>query len=160
MEFIMKKILNTLLLLTLVFGIIGCTIVNRSFPVAGPTLSELNISDEFTTEVEVKKVLGFDLERLLKYSNTNIGTPTGSFNGDISGLMLSANTGMLPLNSIGISGSTYTYALNKLMSENPGYDIIITPKFNSKLDGIPPLYWTEKVEVKARLGRVKEDLLN
>ena len=156
----MKKLLNTFLILTIVFGIFGCTIVNTSFPAAGPTLSELEISDEFTTEVEVKKILGFDFERLLKVSNTNIGTPTGSFNGDISGLMLSANTGMLPLNSIGLSGSTYTYALNKLMNENPGYDIIVTPKFNSKLDGIPPLYWTEKVEVKARLGRVKKNLLN
>ena len=40
----------------------SCTIVNTSFPTGAPTLSELDISDEFTAKAEVTKILGFDFQ--------------------------------------------------------------------------------------------------
>jgi len=154
--------MRKLILLSSVFIVLtmsSCTIVNTSFPTGSPTLSELDISDEFTATAEVSKILGFDLQRLLGYTNSSIGGPAGNLDGDLTGIMVASATGAIPLGSFGVSAPGYTYALNVLMNENPGYDVIVNPKFNVKIKGIPGLYVTEEVTVTSRLGKIKPNLL-
>tara|TARA_B100001564_G_C20214024_1_gene478627 strand:- start:84 stop:557 length:474 start_codon:yes stop_codon:yes gene_type:complete len=155
----MRKLLLLLSSAFFVLTMSSCTIVNTSFPTGSPTLSELDISDEFTAKAEVTKILGFDFQRLFGYTNSSIGGPAGSLDGDLSGIMLAQTTGTLPLNSFGINAPGYTYALNVLMSENPGYDVIVNPKFDVKIKGLPGLYVTEEVTVTSRLGKIKSNLL-
>ena len=45
----MKKLSILLFSIFICLQNTGCTIVNTSFPTSGPTLSELDISEEFTS---------------------------------------------------------------------------------------------------------------
>tara|TARA_B100001105_G_C22144870_1_gene337525 strand:- start:55 stop:546 length:492 start_codon:yes stop_codon:yes gene_type:complete len=147
------------------FVISGCTIVSTSFSTAGPTLSEVDISDEFTAEANVTKIIGIDFARLLKVENSQIGAPSGTFSDNLNilnevpddvDITYPLDTFIKPF---AVTASPHTYALKKLIDENPGYDLIITPKYKLTVNGFPPFYWTENVVVTARLGKIKEELL-
>lgn len=124
----------------------GCTIVTTSYPTTNLNLSDLEISDTFEGSAESQKVFGLDFDRLTKAEGSSIGLP------------IYGNSG-LPIPTISIGLPVYNYALNDLIKNYPGYDVIINPKFSVKIEGFPPFYKKEHVIVKARLGKIKAELV-
>ena len=163
----MRKLLYAIFIIVFCLQATSCTISNTSYPTSGPTLSELDISEEFTATAKVQKIIGVDWSRLVNSVNTSIGLPQGSLDGDLENaadaLMaqeMEAKDFLKIIGSFSIKSSTYTYALQKLIAENPGYDVVISPKFDARVNGIPGIYVTETVTIKARLGKIKAELLN
>ena len=50
---------------------------------------------------------------------------------------------------------TENLALQDLLNKNKKYDVLIAPKFSKTIEGFWPIYWTETVMVKARIGKIK-----
>jgi len=51
--------------------------------------------------------------------------------------------------------NTESLALQDLLKKNSEYDVLISPKYSRTIDGFWPIYWTETVMVKARIGKIK-----
>ena len=51
--------------------------------------------------------------------------------------------------------NTENLALQDLLNKNKEYDVLISPKFSKTTEGFWPIYWTETVMVKARVGTIK-----
>ena len=137
------------------------------------TLADLDISEPVTAQSTVNRVLGIDFQRLFAQEAGAIDLKTPSEEGWLSAKSRStasvntliSTSGTFLLNSIGsivttvigpvLGGDAGTYALYNLMSANPGYDIILYPKFEKVSRGFPPFYTTTTVKVTARLGRLR-----
>ncbi len=52
-------------------------------------------------------------------------------------------------------GKVNSYALYNLMQQNPGYDVVIYPQYETKKFIVPLIYSKRTVKVTARLGRIK-----
>ena len=52
-------------------------------------------------------------------------------------------------------GKVSSYALYRLIKENPGYDVVIYPQYETKRKVIPIFYSKITVRVTARLGNIK-----
>ena len=127
--------------------------VNHSVPTPIIYLSDLNISDEVWGQAKSTKVLGLDIQRLMKRNieSANVGLSTSSIP-----LITAGNAAAFDAQSFGlIIIDTESLALNDLLNKNKEYDILIAPKFSKTIEGFWPIYWTETVMVKARIGKIK-----
>jgi len=94
------------------------------------------LSDEAVTgEATVVYVFGIDWAHLF-------GGKTADFDAPIFGL------------SDMLKGAE-TYAIYDLMQKNPGYDFVMYPQVTKKATGFPVIYKKIDVEVKARMGKLK-----
>lgn len=94
------------------------------------------LSDEAVTgEATVVYVFGIDWAHLF-------GGKTADFDAPIFGL------------SDMLRGAE-TYAIYDLMQKNPGYDFVMYPQVTKKATGFPIIYKKIDVEVKARMGKLK-----
>ena len=147
----MKKI--TLLLITVFILFSGCTMVNHSITTPVIYLSDLDISDEVWGQAKSVKIFGIDFSRLLKRNieSANIGMSTSEIpiiGPEITGIPAFQSVGLTILN-------TESLALQDLLKKNSEYDVLISPKYSRTIDGFWPIYWTETVMVKARIGKIK-----
>tara|TARA_X000000368_G_scaffold418171_1_gene416878 strand:- start:174 stop:560 length:387 start_codon:yes stop_codon:yes gene_type:complete len=127
--------------------------VNHSVSTPIIYLSDLNVSDEVWGQAKSTKVLGIDFQRLLKRNieSANVGLSTTSIP-----IFTVGNIGAPAVQTIGISIiNTESLALNDLLNKNKEYDVLISPKFSKTTEGFWPIYWTETVMVKARIGTIK-----
>tara|TARA_X000001036_G_C20407552_1_gene695551 strand:+ start:246 stop:632 length:387 start_codon:yes stop_codon:yes gene_type:complete len=127
--------------------------VNHSVSTPIIYLSDLNVSDEVWGQAKSTKVLGIDFQRLLKRNieSANVGLSTTSIP-----IFTVGNIGAPAVQTIGISIiDTESLALNDLLNKNKEYDVLISPKFSKTTEGFWPIYWTETVMVKARIGTIK-----
>ena len=141
-----------LFFITLYIFVSGCTMVNHSVPTSMIYLSDLNISDEVWGQAKSTKILGVDFKRLMKRNieSANVGLSTTSIP------LITANIGPTAVQTIGLTIiDTESLALNDLLNKNKEYDILISPKFSKTTEGFWPIYWTETVMVKARVGTIK-----
>ncbi len=147
----MKKI--TLLLITVFILFSGCTMVNHSITTPVIYLSDLDISDEVWGQAKSVKIFGIDFSRLLKRNieSANIGMSTSEIpiiGPEITGIPAFQSVGLTIIN-------TESLALQDLLKKNSEYDVLISPKYSRTIDGFWPIYWTETVMVKARIGKIK-----
>lgn len=91
--------------------------------------------DAVSGEATVVYVLGIDWAHLFS-------SKTADFDAPIFGL------------SDMIRGAE-TYAIYDLMQKNPGYDFVMYPQITKKASGFPFIYKKVDVEVKARMGKLK-----
>lgn len=132
----------------------GCTMVNHSIPTSMIYLSDLNISDEVWGQAKSTKILGIDFQRIFKRNieSANVGLSTTS----IPLFSPTGSIGIPAIQSIGVTViDTESLALNDLLNKNKIYDVLISPKFSKTTEGFWPIYWTETVMVKARIGTIK-----
>ena len=132
----------------------GCTMVNHSIPTSMIYLSDLNISDEVWGQAKSTKILGIDFQRIFKRNieSANVGLSTTS----IPLFNPAGSIGIPAIQSIGVTViDTESLALNDLLNKNKIYDVLISPKFSKTTEGFWPIYWTETVMVKARIGTIK-----
>jgi len=158
----MKKI--TLLLITVFILFSGCTMVNHSITTPVIYLSDLDISDEVWGQAKSVKIFGIDFSRLLKRNieSANIGMSTSEIpiiGPEITGIPAFQSVGLTIINtesSVGLTIiNTESLALQDLLKKNSEYDVLISPKYSRTIDGFWPIYWTETVMVKARIGKIK-----
>ena len=144
---------NILFFISLYIFISGCTMVNHSVPTSMIYLSDLNISDEVWGQAKSTKILGFDFQRLMKRNieSASVGLSTSRIP-----LITAGNVEVFDAQSFGlIIIYTESLALNDLLNKNKEYDVIVSPKFSKTTEGFWPIYWTETVMVKARIGTIK-----
>ncbi len=142
-----------LFFITILLFVSSCTMVNHSVSTPIIYLSDLNVSDEVWGQAKSTKVLGIDFQRLLKRNieSANVGLSTTSIP-----IFTVGNIGAPAVQTIGISIiNTESLALNDLLNKNKEYDVLISPKFSKTTEGFWPIYWTETVMVKARIGTIK-----
>ena len=142
-----------LFFITILLFVSSCTMVNHSVSTPIIYLSDLNVSDEVWGQAKSTKVLGIDFQRLLKRNieSANVGLSTTSIP-----IFTVGNIGAPAVQTIGISIiDTESLALNDLLNKNKEYDVLISPKFSKTTEGFWPIYWTETVMVKARVGTIK-----
>ena len=143
----------SLYIIVTVFLMSGCTMVSHSIVTPEINLSDLDISDEVWGQAKSVKILGFDFNRMLKrkietatigMGTTGIPIITSKFNPETS----TQSAGLTIID-------TENLALQDLLNKNKEYDILIAPKFSKTIEGFWPIYWTETVMVKARIGKIK-----
>ena len=143
----------SLYIIVTVFLMSGCTMVSHSIVTPEINLSDLDISDEVWGQAKSVKILGFDFNRMLKrkietatigMGTTGIPIITSKFNPETS----TQSAGLTIVD-------TENLALQDLLNKNKEYDILIAPKFSKTIEGFWPIYWTETVMVKARIGKIK-----
>ena len=130
--------------LTICFILSNCTNVTHSISTPTIYLKDLDITDEVWGQAKSVKILGVDYNRILKrkVEGATIGESANSMN-------VITQTPSLSLYN------TESLALQNLLKKNSEYDVIISPKFSKTIDGYWPIYWTETVMVKARIGKIK-----
>ena len=143
----------SLYIIVTVFLMSSCTMVSHSIVTPEINLSDLDISDEVWGQAKSVKILGFDFNRMLKrkietatigMGTTGIPIITSKFNPETS----TQSAGLTIID-------TENLALQDLLNKNNEYDILIAPKFSKTIEGFWPIYWTETVMVKARIGKIK-----
>ena len=143
----------SLYIIVTVFLMSGCTMVSHSIVTPEINLSDLDISDEVWGQAKSVKILGFDFNRMLKrkietatigMGTTGMPIITSKFNPETS----TQSAGLTIID-------TENLALQDLLNKNKEYDILTAPKFSKTIEGFWPLYWTETVMVKARIGKIK-----
>lgn len=102
--------------------------------------SDFTISGQVSAEATVTEILTIDFAHLFK-------SEQGSF----------GNAG-LPIIGGFVTNKAEALAIYKLLEENPGYDVVLYPQFQTKCVrplGIGLLTQTTTVKVTARLGKLK-----
>ncbi len=136
----MKKIV----LLVAVLGLLTTSCTMKNYSMKQPknyiefSKSDFNFSQTKSAEASSTRIFGIDFERLF---NSEEGLIEGSFSLPVVGNLQ--------------KGNVNNYALYKLMKDNEGYDIIIYPQYEKTTTGIPFLFSTTTVKVKAKLGKIK-----
>ena len=101
---------------------------------------DFEYSNQLTGEAVEQRIIGVDWARLF---NKKLGEA-------IEPAALN-----LPIIGTLIAKKVNLYALYNVMQENPGYDIIFFPQFETKKFGFWPFYQETRVKVTTRLGKIK-----
>lgn len=155
----------------LIFGLIGllssCSISNHSMKYPNYHIefykADFDYSQQVMAEVTSVRILGIDWQRLFKWESGQINSDRfdeRTQNIAISGNVLvdpivGAISTVIPILGDYGKGKVSSYALYNLMRDNPGYDVVIYPQYETKKFIIPIFYSKRTVKVTARLGKIK-----
>lgn len=146
----MKK-LKLLLLSSVVLLLASCSTINHSMKESNIQVtlnkSDFTLSDQVTGEATTIKVLGIDWSRLVLKKS-------GSIDGQNS------ITASIPVVGSIMTDATSGYSLYELMKNNPGYDVIFYPQYETTtlkpILGLGFLTKVTKVKATARLGKLNK----
>lgn len=160
-----------IILLTIILS--SCSVSNHSMKTPNYHIefykSDFEYSRQVTAEATSVRVLGIDWNRLFKWETGEIISEQHSSQSSdvvISGNFMidpveesfstiTAISAIIPVLGDQGKGKVSSYALYNLMKENPGYDVVIYPQFESKKFIVPVFYSKRVVQVTARLGKIK-----
>ncbi|HOP04479.1 MAG TPA: hypothetical protein PL017_03265 [Tenuifilaceae bacterium] len=145
----------------------SCTVSNRSMKTPNHHIEfykgDFEYSPQVSAEANSVRVFGIDWQRLFSWESGTIETEASSQASQIAigGNAVSDNgfgtvTAVIPVVGDFAKGRVSSYALHKLMEENPGYDIVIYPQYEKKTFIFPIFYSKRTVKVTARLGKIKQ----
>ena len=127
---------------------------------------DFEYSSQVTAEATSTRVLGIDWSRVFNWNNGKVDSDMNSeapapssqftFIGDGFAGSILINNFMAPVIGNVVSSRTASYALYKLMKNNPGYDVIVYPQYEQVKNGFPFIYTRTKVKVTARLAKIKK----
>lgn len=164
----MKKIkFNHFLFIGLIGLISSCSISNHSMKYPNYHIefykADFDYSQQVMAEATSVRVLGIDWQRLLNWESGRIHSD--QFTDDTKNIAISGNiiadpivgaiSTVIPVLGDYDKGKVSSYALYKLMKDNPGYDVVIYPQYETKKYIIPIFYSEKTVRVTARLGKIK-----
>jgi len=148
----MKKNLLLSVLVAVIMIFSNCTTINKSMREPNVVVDfdrdDFTLSEQVQATARTTKIIGIDFERLFtcKQGQTEGG----------SAFISLAN---LPVIGNILDDKTANYALHDLMEQNPGFDVIFYPQYETKvvkpIFGIGFLTKITTVEAKARLGKLK-----
>ncbi len=106
--------------------------------------SDFELSEQFTAEAEVSKILFIDWTRVFG------DTKSGSAESNVASV--------IPVIGGAMTDASKGYALYKLMEEHPGYDVVVYPQY--EIHKTAPILGTDffshkTIKVTARLGKLK-----
>jgi hypothetical protein len=111
--------------------------------------SDFTLSDQFEAEASSVKIIGIDWGRLFMKK-------TGEIGGNSEKISLAS----IPVLGTLLTDKTSNYALYNLMNNNPGYDVIFYPQYETKVVkpflGIGFITKITKVKTTARLGKLNK----
>lgn len=164
----MKNKTFALLFVTGLIGLLSsCSVSNHSMKSPNYHIefykADFEYSKQVVAEATSVRVLGIDWKRLFKWESAQIETDrvdNTSQNVSISGGIIAEQvvgtiSAVIPVLGDVKKGKVSSYALYKLMKENPGYDVVIYPQYETKKFIVPIFYSKRTVKVTARLGRIK-----
>ena len=102
---------------------------------------DFKFSKQVSGEATEVKLLGIDIARLFSKKFGEIEVSRGAFQIPIIGGLIANKVNM--------------YALYNVMKDNPGYDVVFYPQFETRTSGIPFLMQTTKIKVTTRLAKIK-----
>lgn len=109
--------------------------------------SDFEYSDQKSAEATVTKIIGIDFQRLFKkeIGATAKDMPVGFslYSLPIVGAALDPNKAQY-------------YAIYNIMKENPGYDVVLYPQFESDRFSVLGIYTVTKVKATCRLAKLKK----
>ena len=143
----MKKLRLFLVLAVAGSFFTSCTLQSRSYKSPNYYVEFVKSDFEFSApesgEATSTTIFGLDFSRLFKKDVGIIDSDMRStFSIPIIGSLIKPNR-------------VHSYALYNIMLENPGYDVIIYPRYEVKKTGIPFIFVTTTVKATVRLGKVK-----
>lgn len=106
------------------------------------------LSDQVTAEATQRMIIGIDWSRLF---HTESGVVEKSH-------PVTINFAAIPVVGTAVLNPTANFALYNLMQENPGYDVVYYPQYETvhkKPLGFGVIVRTTTVKVTARLGKLK-----
>jgi hypothetical protein len=163
----MRKIrLTRLLVIGVIFLLSSCSVSNHSMKYPNYHIefykADFDYSPQVMAEATSVRILGIDWQRLFKWESGEIDSDrfeekkqnlaiSGTFYVDpiIGGLST-----IIPVLGDYGKGKVSSYALYRLMQENPGYDVVIYPQYETKKYIIPIFYSRRTTRVTARLGKI------
>jgi len=137
----------------LIITLASCTTINKTMrePNVKVNLnkSDFTLSDQFEAEATSVKIIGIDWERLFTKKT-----------GEISNNSTNISLATIPVLGTLVTDNTSNYALYNLMNNNPGYDVVFYPQYESKVIkpflGFGFITKVTKVKAKARLGKLNK----
>jgi hypothetical protein len=131
----------------------SCTSINKTMREPNVrvdlTKNDFTLSDQLSAEASSIKIIGIDFARLFTQK-------TGNVEGGAAGINLAS----LPVIGNVMSDKTSNYALYELMNNNPGYDVVFYPQYETKIFkpilGIGVLTKITTVKTTARLGKLNK----
>ncbi len=149
----MKKVFKSIIAGSfMIFLISSCTSYHKTMREPNVrvelTKNDFVLSEQVKAEASSTRIIGIDFARIFKQK-------TGSISGGSNSISLSS----IPVIGSFVVDPTSNYALYDLMQNNPGYDVVFYPQFETKVVkpilGIGFITTTTKVVVQARLGKLK-----
>lgn len=110
--------------------------------------SDFTLSSQMEAEAQTTRIIGIDWSRLFTKKVGGVdrdGAPMAVASVPVLGTIMER-----------FGDRTANYALYNLMDENPGYDVVFYPQYERRVFapiGIPFIYSTTTVKVKARLAK-------
>jgi hypothetical protein len=147
-----KKLTKLLVLVAFIISFSSCTTVNKSMKEPNVRVelekSDFTLSEQFTAEATSTRIIGIDFERLFLKK-------TGTVESSASTTINFAN---LPVIGTVLFDKTSNFALYELMKNNPGYDVVFYPQYETTVVkpflGIGFIVKKTTVKTTARLGKL------
>ena len=148
-----KQIFKMLMVAAVIAVFSSCSTLNHSMREPNTRVelnkSDFSLSDQVSAEAKSVKIIGIDFERLF----TN---KTGTVEGGAASISLAS----IPVVGNFVSDKTANYSLYELMVNNPGYDVVFYPQYETKVVkpilGIGFLSKITTVKTTARLGKLNK----
>ena len=152
-----KTMIKMVMFVALIAAFSSCTTINHSMrqpnTLVNLNKSDFTLSDQVTAEATSTKILGIDFERLF---TKRMGTVEGGGLG-VGASMISL--AMIPVIGNLLADKTANYSLFNMMKENPGYDVVFYPQYETKVLKPLALGFIMKVttvKTTARLGKMNK----
>ena len=146
----------------------GCSVSNHSMKTPNYHIEFYKSDFEYSPQVQAEatsvRVPGIDWERLFNWQSGDLESDRFNFTKEertvITGNVVADEfvgtlTTIIPVIGDYGKGKVNSYALYNLMQENPGYDVVIYPQYETQKFIVPLFYSKRHVKVTARLGRIK-----
>ncbi len=156
-----------LLIIAAIIVLQGCSVSSRSMKTPNYHIefykNDFEYSQQVSAEATSVRILCIDWQRFLNWETGNISSDR--FRDDSQNVMVSGNiiadpvvgvvSAIIPVVGDYGKGKVSAYALHHLMQENPGYDVVIYPQYETQRFFVPLFYSKRTVTVTARLGKIK-----
>ena len=139
------KLLRILMVFTAIAVMFtSCTIKSHSMKTPNNYVEfqkeDFEFSGQVSGEATEVKIIGIDFARIFQKKLGEVTEPAGL---------------QIPIIGSLIANKVNLYALYNVMKDNPGYDVVFYPQFETQKTGIPIIFTTTKVKVTARLAKIK-----
>lgn len=140
------------MLVAVIAAFSSCTTLNTTMKEPNTRVnfnkSDFALSEQVNAEAQSVKYLGIDWARLFTKKT-----------GNLEGGAASISAASIPVIGNFIADKTANYALYELMKNNPGYDVVFYPQYETKVVkpflGIGLFGTTTTVKATAKLGKLK-----
>lgn len=129
----------------------SCTTISRTMKEPNYRVefekNDFEYSEQKSAEATVTKILGIDFSRILK---KEIGATSKD-------MAIGFSLYSLPIVGAAIDpNKAQYYAIYNIMKDNPGYDLVLYPQFESDRFSVLGIYTVTKVKATCRLAKLKK----